>query len=276
MLGDILKAGIFSGISKNRKLGKTLVARVLKKGGSHPPLPTIEKNHTLCGSFFFYDIMYLYNLGVNSNMKKENIKWILLITFSVLILAFLYVTFKDKIVEKINYVSEINRILSDDLEIERKWVIDKDNIGYDLSGAEVLKIEQTYICFSPEIRVRKINDGQQYSFAVKTNMTSDGMTRDEMEKNITKEEYENLVAKKEGNTVYKTRYQLLDGDYLIAIDIFEEQLEGLAYMEIEFENQEEALNFKTPEWVIKEVTGDVNYKNGYLARYGIPNNNLEF
>lgn len=209
-------------------------------------------------------------------MKKENIKWILLITVSVLILAFLYVTFKDKIVEKINYVSELNRILSDDVEIERKWIIDKDSIGYDLSDAEVLKIEQTYICFSPEIRVRKINDGQQYSFAVKTNMTSDGMTRDEMEKNITKEEYENLVAKKEGNTVYKTRYQLLDGDYLIAIDIFEEQLEGLAYLEIEFENQEEALNFETPDWVIKDVTDDVNYKNGYLARYGIPNNFSEF
>ena len=209
-------------------------------------------------------------------MKKENIKWILLITVSVLILAFLYVTFKDKIVEKINYVSELNRILSDDVEIERKWIIDKDNIEYDLSDAEVLKIEQTYICFSPEIRVRRINDGQQYSFAVKTNMTSDGMTRDEMEKNITKEEYENLVAKKEGNTVYKTRYQLLDGDYLIAIDIFEEQLEGLAYLEIEFENQEEALNFETPDWVIKDVTDDVNYKNGYLARYGIPNNFSEF
>lgn len=209
-------------------------------------------------------------------MKKENIKWILLITVSVLILAFLYVTFKDKIVEKINYVSELNRILSDDVEIERKWIIDKDNIEYDLSDAEVLKIEQTYICFSPEIRVRRINDGQQYSFAVKTNMTSDGMTRDEMEKNITKEEYENLVAKKEGNTIYKTRYQLLDGDYLIAIDIFEEQLEGLAYLEIEFENQEEALNFETPDWVIKDVTDDVNYKNGYLARYGIPNNFSEF
>ena len=209
-------------------------------------------------------------------MKKENIKWILLITVYVLILAFLYGTFKDKIVEKINYVSELNRILSDDVEIERKWIIDKDNIGYDLSDAEVLKIEQTYICFSPEIRVRRINDGQQYSFAVKTNMTSDGMTRDEMEKNITKEEYENLVAKKEGNTVYKTRYQLLDGDYLIAIDIFEEQLEGLAYLEIEFENQEEALNFETPDWVIKDVTDDVNYKNGYLARYGIPNNFSEF
>ena len=107
-------------------------------------------------------------------------------------------------------------------------------------------------------------------------MTSDGMTRDEMEKNITKEEYENLVAKKEGNTVYKTRYQLLDGDYLIAIDIFDEQLEGLAYLEIEFENQEEALNFETPDWVIKDVTDDVNYKNGYLARYSIPNSFFEF
>ena len=53
-------------------------------------------------------------------------------------------------------------------------------------------------------------------------------------------------------------------------------MEGLAYLEIEFENQEEALNFETPDWVIKDVTDDVNYKNGYLARYGIPNNFSEF
>ncbi len=70
--------------------------------------------------------------------------------------------------------------------------------------------------------------------------------------------------------------KLLDGDYLIAIDIFDEQLEGLAYLEIEFENQEEALNFETPDWVIKDVTDDVNYKNGYLARYSIPNSFFEF
>lgn len=108
-------------------------------------------------------------------MKKENIKWmILLVTVSVLLLTFLFVTFKDKIVEKINYVSEINRILSDDLEIERKWIIDKDKIEYDLNTAEVMSIEQTYINFSPEIRVRKLNDGQQYTFTVKTNMTEDG------------------------------------------------------------------------------------------------------
>lgn len=56
--------------------------------------------------------------------------------------------------------------------IEKKWVVNKDKIPYDLSNSEITKIEQTYICFSPEIRVRKINDGEEYTFAVKNNMTS--------------------------------------------------------------------------------------------------------
>ena len=41
-------------------------------------------------------------------------------------------------------------------------------------------------------------------------------------------------------------------------------------MEIEFLNMEEATAFVTPEWVIADVTDDVRYKNGHLARYGIP------
>ena len=96
------------------------------------------------------------------------------------------------------------------------------------------------------------------------------MTRNELEESITEEEYENMIKKKEGNTIYKTRYQFLDDDYLIAIDIFSGDLEGLAYMEIEFENHEIANQYRAPGWVIKDVTDDLNYKNGYLARYGIP------
>ena len=44
-------------------------------------------------------------------------------------------------------------------------------------------------------------------------------------------------------------------------------------MEVEFETQEKARAFETPKWVIKDVTDDIRYKNGYLARYGIPENN---
>ena len=108
----------------------------------------------------------------------------------------------------IRYSKKVDSIMADKVEIEKKWIIDKDKIPYSLSNAEVLEIEQTYICFSPEIRVRRINKGEEYTFAVKTNMTSDGMIRDEMENSITEEEYNNMIKKREGNTIYKTRYQI--------------------------------------------------------------------
>lgn len=171
------------------------------------------------------------------------------------------------------YKNRIEELTADDKEIEKKWLISADNIQYDLKKAEVFEIEQTYICFEPEMRVRKIDNGEQYSFAIKRNMSSDGMIRDEYETNINREEYENLVAKKEENTItiHKTRYQFLDDSgELVAIDIFHDELEGLAYMEIEFATEEEAEAYETPDWVIKDVTDDRYYKNGYLVRYGIP------
>jgi len=44
----------------------------------------------------------------------------------------------------------------------------------------------------------------------------------------------------------------------------------LAYMEIEFANVNESDLFTSPEWVVEDVTDNINYKNGHLARYGIP------
>jgi len=209
-------------------------------------------------------------------MKKK--KYYFIFITVILILIFIITTYFliKNIIYDVNYLNKIDSIMADTVEIEKKWLIDKNKIPYDISKAEITEIEQTYISFSPEIRVRKLNFGKEYTFAIKTNMTSDGMIRDEMENSITQEEYNNLIKKQEGNTIYKTRYQFLDGDYLLAIDIFSGELDGLAYLEIEFENQEEANNFQTPSWVIKDVTSDVNYKNGYLARYGIPNSFFEY
>lgn len=208
-------------------------------------------------------------------MNKKNLCiTVITVTLIVILIVTVIISLKN-IIYDINYISKVNSIMADTVEIEKKWIIDKDKIPYNLSNFEITKIEQTYICFSPEIRVRKINDGEEYTFTVKTNMTSDGMIRDEMETYITQEEYNNLIKKQEGNTIYKTRYQFLDGDYLLAVDIFSGELDGLAYLEIEFENQEEADNFQTPNWVIKDVTSDLNYKNGHLARYGIPDSFYE-
>ena len=170
------------------------------------------------------------------------------------------------------YLLVINTPMIEDSgeEIERKWLINVNDIPYNLEEGIEQKIVQTYINFSPEIRVRNINNGEKYILTVKSNMSVDGLTRDEKEYYISKEEYDNLLKKQEGNTITKTRYQIYDKGNIVEIDIFKNELQGLAYMEIEFETEEKARAFKTPSWVIKDVTDDIRYKNGYLARYGIP------
>ena len=178
----------------------------------------------------------------------------------------------------IAFILKVNNsnILENDQEIEKKWLIRQEDIPYDLSKADKYEIIQTYINFSPEIRLRNLNNSE-YVLTIKCDTALKGFVREEHEWLITKEEYENLITKKEGNTIYKTRYRFKDENSVeMEIDIFSGDLKGLAYLEIEFSNTESANDYLTPNWVIKDVTTDLNYKNGYLARYGIPNSYYEY
>ena len=203
-------------------------------------------------------------------MKKRIIKIVACLLIIIGIGVGIY--FGKKKYDEVQYNKRVSSLLADDKEIERKWLIDKTKIPYNLNGdnVEVYDIKQTYLCFDPEMRVREYNNGQGYEYTIKTNMTQDGMVRDETNITINKKQYNNLIIKKEGNTIHKTRYQFYDNGQVIAIDIFHGDLDGLAYMEIEFKTEEESKSYKEPDWVIKDVTNNKNYKNGYLARYGIP------
>ena len=131
-----------------------------------------------------------------------------------------------------------------DLEIEKKWLILKEDIPYDLEKADKYDIVQTYISFNPEMRVRNINDGVAYILTVKRDTEELGLTREEYEIYISEEEYYNLLKKQEGTTIYKTRYQMKDeNDLMMAFDIFSGDLTGLAYLEVEFKNKEDAKQF---------------------------------
>lgn len=201
---------------------------------------------------------------------KKNIFYILL---AILIVAatVLLVFAQIQQIKREKYAKEINEVLADDKEIERKWLVDKDEIPYDLNKAmDIYDIQQTYICFDPEMRVRNYNNGQSYELTIKTNLTEDGLIRDEINMDITQEQYENLIEKKECFTIHKTRYNIYDNGQVMAIDIFHDELDGLAYMEIEFKSKEDSDNYETPSWVIKDVTSDARYKNGHLVRFGIP------
>ena len=152
------------------------------------------------------------------------------------------------------------------MEIERKWLIDINNIPYNLNDYEHLDIEQAYISFKPTVRIRKIDNLDQYILTIKSSSKDNGLSRQEYELNISKEEYDNLLTKKEGNILYKTRYKVPFNEYTYEIDIFHNQYEGLGYVEVEFNTIEQAKQFETPSWVLQELTGSKIYTNASLAK----------
>ncbi len=157
------------------------------------------------------------------------------------------------------------------MEIERKWLIKAESIPYDLTKLVCCEIEQAYISFSPVIRIRKIND-DRFILTVKSSPENAGkFSRNEYEININSDEYIKLKEKSEGFVISKTRYINKRQDGLTEeIDIFKDRFSGLAYLEIEFPDEISAENFKTPDWVIKDVTLEKGFSNGELAEYGMP------
>lgn len=195
-------------------------------------------------------------------MNKKDITIIILIILLICsIFAIIYLMSKER---------NQDTLIKDGKEIERKWLINEKDIPYDLSKADKFEVEQSYISFDPEIRIRRINNGESYVLTIKSNMSADGLVRDEIEYYITEESYNLLLAKKEGNTIYKTRYQLYDNDLMREIDIFKGDLAGLAYMETEYKSEEEAKKEETHSWVVRDVTSEKKYKNQSLAKYGMP------
>lgn len=154
-------------------------------------------------------------------------------------------------------------------EIERKWLIDPDKIPFDLSKSKKDVLIQAYISFSPTIRVRSEN-GERYILCVKAKSKGSYLAREEFETELTKEQFDFLLSKKEGRVIEKVRYTVNKDGLNYEIDVFDGEFKDLAYLEIEFPSVEEAVNFKSPSWVIKDVTDDFKFKNAGLAKYGMP------
>ncbi len=159
------------------------------------------------------------------------------------------------------------------LEIENKYLLShKKAIAFlkKLKSYETHKITQIYIkIFKGNVkRIRKIDD--KYIQTVKK---GNGKVRKEYEKYISKKKFNKLSHKKIGKTIKKTRYVFsLDGynfKHKFELDIFKGRLKGLAYLEIEFDNEQDMQKFTLP-WelenlVLKNVSSDINYTNSSLV-----------
>lgn len=144
------------------------------------------------------------------------------------------------------------------MEIERKFLIKL--VPVNLNEYPYEKIEQGYLNTTPVLRIRHKNDS--YIFTYKS---AGLMSREEIELPLSKEAYEHLIPKCDGNLITKTRYRIPEEHgYTIELDIFHGCLEGLIMAEVEFPSEEAALAFPVPDWFTCEVTYESTFHNSQM------------
>ena len=148
------------------------------------------------------------------------------------------------------------------MEIERKFLIKRENLPENLEQYPSKVIEQGYLCTEPVVRIRKSNDNYYLTYKSKGLLA-----REEYNLPLTKESYEHLRLKADGRILTKKRYLIpMEGtEYTIELDIFLGEYEGLKLAEVEFPSEEAAHAFVPPEWFGREVTFTGEYQNSRLA-----------
>ncbi|MCD7956514.1 MAG: CYTH domain-containing protein [Lachnospiraceae bacterium] len=145
------------------------------------------------------------------------------------------------------------------MEIERKFLV-KTTPQLELYPCH--QIEQAYLCTSPVVRIRR--EDQEYILTYKG---KGFLVREEYNLPLTREAYEHLLPKADGNLLTKKRYVIPLGNGLnIELDIFEGKFSGLQMAEVEFPDEATANAFIPPEWFGREVTRDPSYQNSFLSQ----------
>ena len=156
------------------------------------------------------------------------------------------------------------------MEIERKFTIKM--LPQNLEQYEKCEIEQAYLCKKPTIRIRKSNEDYILTYKTKKGLTitADATARcnEEVELPLTKEAYEHLKEKADGQTIIKTRYLIpIENHRKIELDVFHGYLDGLMFAEVEFGSEEEAAAYQLPDWFLEDVTFDRRYSNAVMTKY---------
>lgn len=145
------------------------------------------------------------------------------------------------------------------MEIERRFLV-KDTIKVneliDKYKSTQKRIVQDYIYSDIFTAIRKrmiIKNGEEkYIYTVKTGRR--GMSVNEFENEITKEQYNILQKDPNRITIEKDRYVIpYEDNLVIELDLFHGVYEGVIFAEIEFESEEQAKATEIPDWFDIEI-----------------------
>ncbi|OIQ23434.1 CYTH domain-containing protein [Lacinutrix sp. MedPE-SW] len=147
------------------------------------------------------------------------------------------------------------------IEIERKFLVNSNN--FKTQSYNSFKIKQGFLNTHKERTVRVRLKGDIGYITVKGASSKNGLSRFEWEKEITTNEANSLLKLCENGVIDKTRYEVKSGNHIFEIDEFYGENAGLIIAEIELTSENES--FEKPNWLGKEVTGEIKYYNSQLS-----------
>ena len=145
------------------------------------------------------------------------------------------------------------------MEIERKYLV--LHLPGPLESYPCRILEQGYLNTSPVVRIRRDNDRYELTYK-----SAGLMSRQEYNLPLDEKSYEHLLTKIDGRLIKKKRYMIPLSSALTAeLDIFEGDLAPLMLVEVEFDSEDAANSFSTPDWFGEDVTFSGKYHNSYLS-----------
>ena len=144
------------------------------------------------------------------------------------------------------------------MEIERKFLVKNIN-ELDLSKYNHKTITQDYLYIDrfTAIRRRKLCEENINKFTYTIKTAKVGISVNEIGREITEAEYNNLPINNNYNTIEKERYIIPYENYKIELDVFTGVYTGIVFAEIEFPSEAEAFNLKLPNWFGTEISSNV-------------------
>ena len=149
------------------------------------------------------------------------------------------------------------------LEIERKWRV--QSTPRDVTDGTAFR--QGYLSTDAQGVVRLRDEGGRFRLTFKR---GSGKIREEVEIDLTVDQFETLWPMTAGKRVEKTRFEIALGSLTAELDHFTGLLTGLRLVEVEFPSEATADAFVAPDWFGEELTHQPGWSNSELAVHGLP------
>ena len=156
------------------------------------------------------------------------------------------------------------------LEIERKFLIKE--FPTDLELIREVDIWQGYVSVEPEVRIHRAKDRGTGVENFRLTLKGEGtLTRTEIKTDIDEAFYQEALGLMSGEVIYKDYRSYRLGDYVLEVCHVDPGMPlEFMYAEIEFQSEEEAESFQSPDFLGEEVTDNDYYKmKNYWKRRGV-------